>query len=43
VELAGKELISNELASKLSKELAPLLVKRGRRQSRKNLNIIIFF
>jgi hypothetical protein len=42
VELAGKELTSNKLASKPSKELAPLLVKRGRGQPRKNPNIIVF-
>jgi hypothetical protein len=43
VELASKELTSDELASKLGKELAPLLVKRGRGRPRKNPNITVFF
>ena len=39
--LANRKLTSDELAGKLSKELAPLLVKRGRGRPRKNPNIIV--
>jgi hypothetical protein len=42
VKLTSKELTSDKLASKLSKELAPLLVKLGKGQPRKNPNITIF-
>ena len=42
IELAGKELTSDELAGKPSKELVPLLVKRSKGRPRKNLNLIIF-
>ena len=45
--IAQIEGIKVELASRISKkpskELAPLLVKRNKRQLRKNPNIIIFF
>ena len=42
IKLASKELTSNKLASKPSKELAPLLVKRSRGRPRKNPNITVF-